>query len=47
LGAKLNTKTASFTAVIDNMHDAVRNLDAVLVERLSPIGHGSSSALSC
>jgi hypothetical protein len=42
-GAELNTKTASFTPVIDDMHDTVCNLDAVSIERLSPIRHGSSS----
>jgi hypothetical protein len=47
LGAELNTKTAPLTTVIDDMHDTVSNLDAISVERLSPIGHGSSSALLC
>jgi hypothetical protein len=31
LGAKFNTKTASFTAIIDNVYDAVFNQDAVSI----------------
>jgi len=31
LGAELNTKTAPFTTVIDDMHDTASNLDAITV----------------
>jgi hypothetical protein len=44
LGAELNTKTASLTAVIDDMHNAVCDLDAVFIQGLSPESHRPSSA---
>jgi hypothetical protein len=46
LGAKFNTKPASFTAVIDDMNDALRNQDAVSIKWLSPKSHGSSQVRS-
>jgi hypothetical protein len=44
--AKLDTKTASFTPVINDVYDTVCNKDAISIQRLSPEIHGSSSVLS-
>jgi hypothetical protein len=46
LGAKLNTKTAPLTTVIDDMNDAVCNQDAVSIKWLSPKSHSSSQVKS-
>jgi hypothetical protein len=43
LGAKLNAKSAPFASFLDDVNDAARNLDAVPVQGLSPIGHVPSS----
>jgi hypothetical protein len=44
-GTELDTEAASFAPFFDDMDDAVRNLDAVPIQRLSPIGHVLSSIL--
>jgi hypothetical protein len=46
LGTKFNTKTASLTTIIDDMHDTVSNQDAVSIQWLSPKSHSSSSTRS-
>jgi len=43
LRAELDTKTASFAPFLDDVNDAVGNLDAVSIQRLSPKCHGPSS----
>jgi hypothetical protein len=43
LGAKLNAKAASLAPLLNDVDDAVRHLDAVSIQGLSPVGHCSSS----
>ena len=45
LGAELDAVAASFAPLFDDVHDAVRYLDAISIKGLSPISHGSSSIL--
>jgi hypothetical protein len=45
LGAELDAEAASFAPLLDDVHDAVRDLDAISIKGLSPISHGSSSIL--
>jgi hypothetical protein len=45
LGAELDAKAASFTPFLDDVNDAMRYLDAISIQGLSPIGHGPSSIL--
>jgi hypothetical protein len=40
--AELHTKTASFAAFFDDMDNAARYLEAISIQRLSPINHTSS-----
>jgi hypothetical protein len=45
LGAELDAKAASLASLVDNAHDAIGYLDAVAIQRLSPVGHGPPSIL--
>jgi hypothetical protein len=45
-GAELHAKTASFTSFFDDMNDAARYLDAISIQRLSPINHASSLSIN-
>jgi hypothetical protein len=45
LGAELNTKAASFASFLNDVHKAMRHLDAISIQRLSPIRHDPSSIL--
>jgi hypothetical protein len=42
LRAEFDTEAASFASLLDNMDDAVGYLDAVSIQGLSPMCHGSS-----
>jgi isopentenyl phosphate kinase len=43
LGAELDTKAAPLAPVFDDVDNAMRNLDAVPIQGLSPVGHIPSS----
>jgi hypothetical protein len=43
LGAEFDAKPASLAAFFDDVNDATGHLDAVSIQRLSPISHGPSS----
>jgi hypothetical protein len=43
LGAELDTKPAPLASIFDDMNNAVRHLDAVPIQGLSPVGHIPSS----
>jgi hypothetical protein len=43
LGAELNAESASFAPFLDDVNNAVRHLNAVSIQGLSPVGHRSSS----
>jgi hypothetical protein len=45
LRAEFNAKAASLAALINDVNDAVRDLDALSIKGLSPVCHGSSSIL--
>jgi hypothetical protein len=43
LGAELNAEAASFAPFVDDVNNAMRHLNAVSIQGLSPVGHRSSS----
>lgn len=45
LGAELDAEPASLASFFDNMYDAMRDLDAVSIQWLSPICHYPTSIL--
>ena len=42
LGAELDTEAASLTPFLKDVDDAMRHLDAISIQGLSPIGHSPS-----
>jgi hypothetical protein len=40
LGAELDAETAPLAPFLDDLNHAARNLDAITIQRLSPITHG-------
>jgi hypothetical protein len=40
LGAELDAEATSFAPLLDDLDHAARNLDAITIQRLSPITHG-------
>jgi hypothetical protein len=45
LGTEFNAKPASLAPFLDDVDDAVRYLDAIAIQWLSPISHGPSCIL--
>jgi hypothetical protein len=45
LGTELDTEAASLAPFFNDVYDAVRDLDAVSIQWLSPVGHVRSSLL--
>jgi len=43
--AELDAKAASLASFFDHMDNAMRHLDTISIQRLSPINHGDSLSL--